>query len=176
MAYVPDFTLEGKDHLLLLLNEENEKSYTFNEIIFDPPQVEIGGANTSVIVRANPGEGYKGSEKIFYNRLNLNTLFTGTLNLAMNEPASLQDILDEVLIQYGINITDDDVELVQDQFDNNVLQSIPTSYLCFGSVNVVWVASEEPEEPEEPLLQMHGYNNIALTGYDGVPLTFYAAV
>jgi hypothetical protein len=173
MSYTPDFTLPPLQHFLRLINQTNDKSYTEAEVYFDPPEptdIEVG-PNTRVIMRAIPGMGYKSSVELTYNRLDINEVFTGNLDLAMEESNDLSAVLAQILQQYSFNLTDEDVQLTPAIGGLAILSALQGSYIVTGQVPVQFIV---PEPPVVGDLQITGFDNVAITGFDGEPLEFFA--
>lgn len=169
MAFVPDFTQPGEDQLLAMINDANSKSYTFSDIEFDPPQQTTQGEaeNTLCNVRAIPGSGLKGSVTVYYNRLDLETLFTGYLDIPIDPTTTLSEILDGILDEYGINLSADDVTYAATDNAQGVLTAKGGSFLLTGNVDVYLTGAEMPDETllafdGDPIL---GFDNELILGF-----------
>lgn len=165
MPYVPDFTLTGEEHLLALINQTNEKTYTFSEIYFEVPTPNGPGSqyNTSCIVRTVPGSGYKNSTTIQYNRLDMNTMFTGAITLNIDSTANIQTVLDRILTEYGLNITTDDVSLLDEGIAARSLVANDGSYLLTGQCGIAFLGAGN-SVPDNALL---GFDGEPILGFDG---------
>ena len=166
MAFVPDFSLPGNEVLLDMINQENSKTYTLSEIYFEVPEENnvVGEPNTAVIVRTVPGGGYKGSVEIKYNRLDLDTIFTGSLTLQMDSTAVLADILAQVNSEYGLGLTTSDVELDDQGIAARSLVALSTSYTLIGQVLISFQGAPANSLPENALL---GFDGDPILGFDG---------
>lgn len=161
MAFVPDFTQPGEDQLLAMINDANNKSYTFSDIEFDPPLPTEAGVteNTLCNVRAIPGSGLKGSVTVYYNRLDLETLFTGYLDIPVDPTTDLVVILDAILDKYGINFTASDVSYTATDTAQGILTAEVGSFLLTGQVDLYMTGAQIPEE--------------TLLAFDGDPIIGY---
>ena len=151
----------GKPSKELVLDEVNKKStevLSFAKISFAPPAINPGNLhdrNTSLLLTDISGE-YNGSTRtVFYNRLDLQVLFTnsGISEIVLAKPTdftSVIQLLDEINLVYGLALSDEDIEDEAPAVgDAQVLRVKSTSYAYLNQLAVTIDSTLPPVELED---------------------------
>lgn len=139
----------GKDLVLALLNRDNRKSFTFNDIQFSPPialPVTPDFRNTRTTVSAKPGSVYRGEKVVSYWRLDVARLFVGPNGRLNGEGVTnTLELLDRINARFDMRMTADDV--LVENIDTSilpmkyVLKTHPSSFAYIGNVELELVNS-----------------------------------
>lgn len=115
--HVSDFTKAPKDIVVDLINHDNVGANLTPELLtFGLPTLATGEtppANTDLEVTAAEGSGYVGSVVVQYNRLQLQDFvtargITGGLRLPVGDATMFADLIPEINLALGINLTPED--------------------------------------------------------------------
>ena len=111
--HVSDFSQMPDQIVLDLINEENSSSLTLELVEFGKPFIAgLPEANTEMEVTAKDGSGYKGSVTVAYDRLDIQgfvPIMVGSdLVLPVGDAEKFSDLIPEINVALGINLTEDD--------------------------------------------------------------------
>lgn len=99
--------LPSAELVVALINRENSASLTTSLVSLGAPTVIVTDKNTSVVVSAVPGSGYKGTQTVTYNRLDLDDIAT-TAGLEPSFPKGdatiISQLIEEFNTLYGVNL------------------------------------------------------------------------
>lgn len=147
MAHVSNFLQAGEQILLDLINADNAKELPLTAVSFAAPAAvggEAAAEATSVVVSANSGSGYKGSQTFTYNRVPMSFMNA-------NEPDLVVETVEETIhalipflnSTFGIQLTEADIVdgpiAAQEPNVNAVITitATPESLVFVGSVDLV---------------------------------------
>jgi hypothetical protein len=147
LTYHRSKTMTGlaKTSVLLLLDEinrNNRNSIAITDVVFGVPvKTTENGRNTRVRVESAVGGNYSESRDIWYNRLDIASLFAQMsdihIDIDSTQVISYLDVLHGLNTKYKLNIQDDEI-LPAEIFSNRMLMTMAPSSLAFtGEVNIV---------------------------------------
>ncbi len=116
--HVSDFTKAPDQIVLDLINHDNQggrypSNLTLELVEFGPALLSgLPEANTELEVTALPGSGYKGSQVVAYNRLNIQDfvpiMVGNELRLPAGDAENFSDLIGEINVALNINLTEKD--------------------------------------------------------------------
>lgn len=101
-----DMSLPPEEFLLSVINNKYDKNFTFDDFYFkEREDTDAYDCDSVIVMQANPNGRYSGSIKAYYDRVQLDEFLEDTpLRVKWKEFHMTDDLLDEVLIQLGINL------------------------------------------------------------------------
>jgi len=130
----------AKQALLNLINYDNQTSFTFDDIVFDAPNVHNGNKNTTVVVTPHPDSSILGQKTVEYDRLPLSSLDVGALMFASTEQITTEKVLNLINEINHTNLLGLDVEFstttinpIHGGYEEVVLTALPESYGWIGT-------------------------------------------
>lgn len=129
----------AKDIVLALVNAANNASETFSTIAFGLPEdTPVGSVkDTTLLVTPLNTNIRNGQRRIYYNRLDIATLFTGVpFNVVSNGAQTTHDLISSINEIYGLQLQQSDVlyEVLEEGATSHTLKMSPDSYAFKGEV------------------------------------------
>jgi len=141
----------GKELLLDLINDDNDATFTFEELIFGPP-VELSKnqdeRNTACTVTASPTSYWYGPVTTRFERLFLDRMFIDQeVEFSAKDVVSDATLLDALNAEYGLKLEPTDVEVIgayPGEFGTAELtvKAKPGSYVYLGEMVVQLIAEK----------------------------------
>lgn len=103
--------LPSAELVVALINRENSASLTTSLVSLGAPTVIATDKNTSVVVSAVQGSGYKGTQTVTYNRLDLDDIVTTAgleAKFPLGDATTISQLISEFNTLYGVNLSTDD--------------------------------------------------------------------
>lgn len=146
MPYIVDFNKAPETLLLELVNSENNAALTFDQIELMPPSVETTkpGYNTKTPIRWKTTGDMIGVVNVFYNRIDLDVLFSLTgvnlkeVNLDLDDQLNViinDKFLDELNRRYNVTFHGTDFGFTLGE-SGHVLSANPLNFAYQGSTDV----------------------------------------
>jgi len=141
----------GKELLLDLINDDNDATFTFDELIFAAPvQLSLNQdeRNTACTVTASPTSYWYGPVTTRFERLFLDRMFIDQeVEFSAKEVISDATLLDAINAEYGLQLEPTDVEVIGDypgEFGSGTLtlRAKPGSYVYLGEMTVELIAEK----------------------------------
>lgn len=133
-----DFTKSSKEIILDLINRDNQRDLTFDEVSFSEPEVNPSNypRNTNVVVSADDGGGYQGEQTMHYNRLYLGKFFENTTPIIIMDenPADTHEALSVINNTYNLGMSTEDIEFEEIAGRYHTFKAKPHSYVWLGEV------------------------------------------
>jgi len=133
----------AKEALLNLINQDNNLSLTFSQVMFNEPLATNDVPNTLVTVYPANNSYLVGQKEVFYNRLPISSWQVETFKFNNTEEITTSKIIDKVNAKNFINVTSADIADFQhvhsvpaEQEENIQLDALPSSYAWHGSVGL----------------------------------------
>ena len=141
----------GKELLLDLINDDNDATFTFDDLIFGPP-VELSQnqdeRNTACTVTASPASYWYGPVTTRFERLFLDRMFIDQeVEFSAKEVVSDATLLEAMNAEYGLQLEPTDVEIIgayPGEFGSAALtvKAKPGSYVYLGEMVVQLIAEK----------------------------------
>jgi len=111
IANLPPFAVAGSTGILAAINREQGTSITTAQITIADPTVNVGDTlfNSSVLLTAIDGKGYKGTYTFRFNRTDLASAFTGKELTLTGTYANVYAALSAINTKFGIALEQKDV-------------------------------------------------------------------
>ncbi len=132
-----NYSLSSLEILLAVVNNANGSTETSSTVSFGNPQPMPAGSvrDTSVVVSAVAGGGRTGSVTIYYDRINLNTLFSlQPLYVVATSPQTTWDLIPILNNVFGLGLQTTDILQTNITSNTVTLQADPNSLAYEGSV------------------------------------------
>lgn len=161
-----------KHKLLDLINEDNETSFTLQQLRFSQPVSvatgENNNRNTKVIVYGIEAEGYRGWFPFTFERLDLAKLFVGRTPVAevRGKNFSLADVLTSLSERFGITLHPEDFSSPDIGPDSPTVTIVPNtnSYYWLSTPLVVEITNKMTDiAPTLPHVILPGFEYPVLT-------------
>ncbi len=132
-----NYSQSSADILLAVINQANGTSETLSTVSFGSPQPMPAGSvrDTSVVVSAVAGGGRTGSVTVYFDRINLNTLFSlQPLYIVATNPQTTWDLVPILNNVFGLGLQTTDILQTNITSNTVTLQADPNSLAYEGSV------------------------------------------
>ncbi|QNR51803.1 hypothetical protein Xoosp14_112 [Xanthomonas phage Xoo-sp14] len=110
-----DLSIEARDIVLGLINQDNDLTLTHEQVTLEPPgAVTPGEPTTAMRVRSKPTFDYSGSVSLSYERLNLQQVIdkAGGMSILTPKDVTFEQFIGSIAELYDINFTTSEIEPV----------------------------------------------------------------